>query len=234
MMDVITNQWLESISSVISMNIWLAPFLALIAGILTSITPCALTSVPLVIGYVGGTGKRDARKAFWLSTVFALGMALTFTLLGTVASLLGRLFQGTGSWWYIVLGILMLLMALQTWEIFNFIPSSYALSKNTKRGFGGAFLAGVLGGFFSSPCATPVLVVLLAVVAKEGSLLWGILLLMLYSLGHSILVLIAGTSVGFVHTLSSSKKYGRVSNMLKLLMGLMMMVLGFYMFYLGF
>ena len=166
-MDSITNQWLESISAGISMTSWLAPILALVAGVLTSITPCALTSVPLVIGYVGGTGQREPRKAFWLSATFAIGMAVTFTVLGTIASLLGRLMQGTGSWWYIFLGVLMLLMALQIWEVYNFIPSSYALSKNTKRGFGGAFLAGVLGGFFSSPCATPVLVVLLAVVAKE-------------------------------------------------------------------
>ena len=233
-MDIVTNQWLESISAALSTNSWMAPLLALVAGILTSFTPCALTSVPLVIGYVGGTGQRNARKAFGLSVVFAIGMALTFTSLGTVASLLGRLLQGTGSWWYIFLGVLMLLMALQTWEIYNFIPSSYAISKNTKRGFGGAFLAGILGGFFSSPCATPVLVVLLAVVAKAGSFLWGILLLLLYSLGHSFLVLIAGTSVGFVHTLSSSKKYGRLSNILRILMGAIIMLIGFYMFYLGF
>ncbi|BAE85930.1 cytochrome c biogenesis CcdA family protein [Desulfitobacterium hafniense] len=233
-MDSITNQWLESISAGISMTSWLAPILALVAGVLTSITPCALTSVPLVIGYVGGTGQREPRKAFWLSATFAIGMAVTFTVLGTIASLLGRLMQGTGSWWYIFLGVLMLLMALQIWEVYNFIPSSYALSKNTKRGFGGAFLAGVLGGFFSSPCATPVLVVLLAVVAKEGSLVWGIFLLILYSLGHSFLVLLAGTSVGFAHKLTSNSKYGPLSKLLKIFMGLIVMCIGFYMFYLGF
>lgn len=232
-MDIVINQWLDSISAVISSNMWLAPFLALLAGILTSFTPCALTSVPLVIGYVGGTGQRDAKKAFWLSVVFSIGMAVTFTALGTAASLLGRLMQGTGSWWYILLGVLMLLMALQIWEIFNFIPSSYAISKNTKRGSLGAFIAGVLGGFFSSPCATPVLVVLLAMVAKEGSLLWGILLLLLYSIGHSFLVLIAGTSVGFVQKLSSNEKYGSASKALRILMGIIIMLIGFYMFYLG-
>jgi len=76
--------------------------------------------------------------------------------------------------------------------------------------------------------------VLLAIVAKEGSLLWGILLLLLYSLGHSFLVLIAGTSVGLVHKLSSSEKYGMASKVLKILMGLMIMLIAFYMFYLGF
>lgn len=112
--------------------------------------------------------------------------------------------------------------------------SSYAINKNTQPCFGGAFLAGVLGGFFSSPCATPVLMVLLAVLAKEGRLLWDILLLLLYSLGHSFLVLIAGTSVGFVHTISSSEKYGRVSSVLKILIGLIIILIGFYMLYLGF
>ena len=233
-MDIVPNQWLESISAAISANIWLAPLLALLAGILTSVTPCALTSVPLVIGYVGGTGQRDTKRAFRLSVVFSIGMAVTFTVLGTVASILGRLMQGTGSWWYILLGILMLLMALQTWEIYNFIPSTYAISKSTKRGFVGAFFAGVLGGFFSSPCATPVLVVLLAMVAKQGSLLFGILLLLLYSIGHSLLVMIAGTSVGFVHKLSASEKYGRASKILKIVMGSFIMLIALYMFYLGF
>lgn len=233
-MDIISNQWLELISSAINANVLLAPVFALLAGILTSITPCALTSVPLVIGYVGGTGQKDTKRAFQLSVVFSLGMAITFTILGTAASMLGRLMQGTGSWWYIVLGVLMLLMALQTWEILNVIPSSYAISKSTKRGFAGALVAGILSGFFSSPCATPVLVVLLAIVAKEGSLLWGILLLLLYSLGHSFLVLIAGTSVGFVHKLSSSRKYGIASKVLRILMGLVIALIGLYMFYLGF
>jgi cytochrome c biogenesis protein CcdA len=166
--------------------------------------------------------------------VFSIGMAATFTTLGTVASILGRLMQGTGSWWYILLGILMILMALQTWEVYNFIPSTYAISKSTKRGFIGAFFAGVLGGFFSSPCATPVLVVLLAMVAKEGSLVWGILLLLLYSIGHSFLVMIAGTSVGFVHKLSSSEKYGGASKILRITMGSLILVIAFYLLYLGF
>jgi len=232
-MNTVINQWLEFISASISTNIWIAPVFALLAGILTSITPCALTSIPLVIGYVGGRGEQDTKKAFWLSLVFSLGMAVTFTILATGASLLGRLMQGTGSWWYIILGILMLLMALQMWEIFNFIPSSYAVRKNTKFGFRGAFFAGVLGGFFSSPCATPVLVVLLAIVANEGNLLWGVLLLLIYSLGHSFLVLIAGTSVGFVQKVSANKKYNMASKILKIFMGIMIMLIGFYMFYLG-
>lgn len=225
---------LESLSELITRSGWLAPLLALLAGILTSFTPCSLSSIPLVIGYVGGVGKRDTKRAFWLSVTFAAGAAVTFTALGVIASLAGKLMGTSASWWYIILGVLMILMALQTWGVFEIIPSSYLISKSTRKGFVGAFIAGILGGIFSSPCSTPVLIALLAIVAGKGSILWGILLLLLYSIGHGILAIVAGTWIGFVQKLSSSDKYGRASAVLKIVMGAIILFIGFYMFYLGF
>ena len=225
---------LEQLSGLINESMWLAPVLALVAGMLTSVTPCSLSSIPLVIGFVGGTGQKDTKKAFKLSLTFALGSAITFTALGTVASLMGNLIGTSARWWYVVLGILMVLMALQTWEIFNFIPSTYLLSKNKRRGYIGALIGGILGGIFSSPCSTPVLIALLAIVAGSGNIVWGILLLLIYSLGHSILVIIAGTSVGFVQKLSQSDKYGKASKIMKIFMGILILLIGLYMFYLGF
>jgi cytochrome c biogenesis protein CcdA len=228
------TEWLEILSTLISQSMWVAPLLALLAGVLTSLTPCSLSSVPLVIGYVGGTGNRDTKRAFWLSLTFAAGSAVTFTILGTVASLVGKLMGTSSSWWYLLLGVLMVLMALQIWEIYNFIPSTYLMAKNTRRGYIGAFMAGILGGVFSSPCATPVLITLLAVVAEKGSLLWGIVLLLLYSVGHSALVIVAGTSIGFVKTMTSNNQYGSFSMVLRIVMGSVILLIGFYMFYLGF
>ncbi len=228
------DQWLEALGAAINSHFWLAPLLAILAGVLTSFTPCSLSSVPLVIGYVGGYAGNDVKKAFRYSLVFCLGMAVTFTALGTIASLMGKLMQTTGSWWYIVLGVLMVLMALQTWEIIYIIPQNTAISKNTKKGYIGAAITGLLGGLFASPCATPVLIVLLAMVAEKGSLVWGIVLLLLYSVGHSVLVMIAGTSVGFVKKLSASEKYGRYNKIFKITMGTIILLLAFYMFYLGF
>jgi len=228
------NEWLETLSALITSSNWLAPLLALLAGILTSVTPCALSSVPLVIGYVGGTGNKDTKRAFKLSLTFAAGMAVTFTALGTAASLLGRLMGTSSKWWYILLGVLMVMMALQTWEIYNFIPSTYLTSKSTKKGYIGAFIAGILGGIFSSPCATPVLIVLLGIVARSGNIAWGVFLLLLYSIGHSILVIIAGTSIGFVKKVTVNNNYGTFSKALKVIMGLAILAIAFYMFFLGF
>ncbi len=228
------NEWLNRLSVLITESGWLAPSLALLAGVLTSFTPCSLSGIPLVIGYVGGTGQKDTKRAFKLSLTFAAGAAVTFAALGVIASLAGR-FMGSGATWrYIVLGVLMVLMALQTWGVLEIIPSSRLTAKNTKRGFAGAFVAGVLGGVFSSPCSTPVLIALLAIVAGKGSILWGVLLLLLYSVGHGILAVIAGTSIGFVQKLSASEKYGRASSALKIITGAVILLIGFYMFYLGF
>lgn len=228
------NGWLETLSKLIEQSLWLAPLVALFAGILTSVTPCSLSSIPLVIGYVAGAGKNNTNLSFKLSLVFSAGMTITFTVLGTLAAILGKLMQGTGTWWYIVLGVLMMLMALQTWEIFDFIPSASLIGKNKKRGYVGALFAGILGGVFSSPCSTPVLIVLLGIVAGGNNIIWGIALLLLYSVGHSVLVMIAGTSYGFVQKITTNDRYSLFSKVLKIIMGFLILLIGFYMFYLGF
>lgn len=226
--------WVESLALLIKNSIWLAPFIAFLAGLLTSFTPCSLSSIPLVIGYVGGTGANNTKKAFKLSLSFSLGMAVTFTVLGTIASIVGKLMGINNSWWYLVLGVLMILMSLQVLEIFSFIPSTYLISKNTKKGYLGAFIAGILGGVFSSPCATPVLVVLLGIVARGGDILRGIMLLLFYAIGHSVLVIMVGTSIGFVKKLIDDERYGAWSQWLKAITGIALLLIGFYMFYLGF
>ncbi len=227
------NSVLDTLSEVIKNNFWIAPIISLIAGILTSFTPCSLSSVPLVIGYVGGTDSKEPKKAFKLSLVFALGSAVTFTSLGVIATLFGKMFRFTGDCWFIVLALLLIVMVLQLWEIIDIIPQNNLLTKNKKRGFIGAFIAGILAGLFASPCSTPVLIVLLAIVSAKGSLLYGILLLLLYSVGHSVLVVVAGTSIGFVKKTKQSTKYEKINNVIKIVFGILILVLALYMFYLG-
>jgi len=227
------STWLEQISTMLGQNMWLAPLLALLGGVLTSLTPCSLSSIPLVVAYVGGIGC-DAKKAFRYSLVFALGAAVTFTVLGVVAASVGRLIGSGAKWWYIVLGGLMVLMALQTWDVVNIIPSSYLAGKSKRRGYLGALIAGMLGGLFSSPCATPVLIALLAIAASSGSLLWGALMLLLYGVGHGALAVLAGSSIGAVNKILQDDRYGAVSRVLKIVRGVIILLIGLYLLYLGF
>jgi cytochrome c biogenesis protein CcdA len=228
------DAFVESLSVLIENNVWIAPLLALVAGITTSFTPCSISTIPLIIGYVSGYSEGNTKKAFKLSLVFALGTAVTYTSLGVAAALLGNLMGFGGSLWYIFLGGLMLLMALQTWELINFIPSSVAVSANKKTGYLGALITGFLAGLFSSPCSTPVLVVLLAIVAGSGNLLYGILLLLLYSIGHSMLAVLSGTGTGFISQLKKSDKYIKFNKISKVVMGILIAGIGLYMLYLGF
>ena len=225
---------LNSLSNIIESNYWIAPLIALLSGLLTSFSPCSLSSIPLVIAYVGGSDSKEPKKALKLSLIFSLGSALTFTTLGVIAVLLGKMIRFTGDWWYILLGILLVLMALQIWEIINIIPSNNLFTKNKKRGYIGAFIMGILSGLFSSPCSTPVLIVLLAIVSAKGSLVYGIILLLLYSIGHSVLAVIAGTSISYVKKIKESKKYKNINDIIKLIFGLLILSLAFYLFYLGF
>ena len=86
---------LNGLANLIEQNVYVAPLLALLAGMLTSVTPCSLSSIPLIVGYVGGTGQAEPKRALRLSLTFALGTAFTFTALGVIASMAGRLI-GTG------------------------------------------------------------------------------------------------------------------------------------------
>ena len=221
---------LDRTTMLIGENLWLAPLLSLFAGVLSSLAPCSLSSVPLVVFYVGA-GDGGVKRNFLYSAAFALGMAVTFTALGIAASAAGRLMGGSSPVWYVMLGLLMVMMALQMWGIFDFIPSLSLISKNRRRGILGAFAAGVLGGVFSSPCSTPVLIALLTLVAGKGSFAWGLLLMLLYSLGHGALVIAAGTSMGFVQKLSAG---GKAAEVVKIAVGLLILSTGLYMFWLAF
>jgi len=227
------NRILETFAQMLGgAGLWALP-LAFVSGVVTSLLPCTLSALPLIIGYVGGIGA-DSKRGFRMSVLFSVGMALTVTALGVVAVLLGRLLLLGGTWFYLVLGALMILMALQLFGVFEFIPSTYLTEKAKRRGYLGALLAGVLGGLFASPCATPVLVVLLGLVATQGSMVWGILLLLVYALGHSVLVITVGSSVGLARQIATSPRYRRISSALQFVMGVFALALGLYLLYLGF
>lgn len=226
------NAFLTSISDIMLKSAALAPLFALLGGIVTSITPCALSTIPLVMGFVG----KDAspKRAFGLSLTYALGMSITFTIMATLAALLGRYLGQARPWWYILLGAIMCLMAMQMWGLFTIIPSTYMQSLNTKTGYIGAFFVGILSGIFSSPCSTPILASLLMVIAGRGNVVWGIFLMLLYSIGCTALSVFAGTSKSLIKRISKNSKFRRLSQALNIILGIIVLFIGLYMFYLGF
>lgn len=224
----------DQLADIITAGMVWAPLAAFLAGVLTSFSPCSLSAVPLVVGFMAGTGNDSTRRAFYMSLVFAAGTSATYTGLGIFAAYAGRLMGASASWWYIVLGVLMLAMSAQVLGLITLIPSKNLINGSVGRGYVGALTAGCLAGLFSSPCSTPVLVVLLSIAVKDGSVMRGGFLLLLYSFGHSILSVAAGTSVGFANKIIHSGNYGRFSTAIRYVTALAILLLSFYMFYLGF
>lgn len=210
-------------------NLWVAPLLSLAAGIISSLTPCSLASIPMILAYVGATSATP-KKAFRLSLAMALGMAVTFGVFGSVASAIGHMMHEAGHWWKAVMGILMILMALQIWEVIHIIPHIHMTEKVSRRGYTGAFLTGALSGLFASHCAVPVMVALLALAAEVSrGIGWGILLMVCYAVGHSILLLLAGTGYGYVEQMMKDPRLGAVNKWLRIILGVIILAVGLVM-----
>jgi cytochrome c biogenesis protein CcdA len=224
---------IQNFSTFLSNNIWLALITAFLAGIVSSFSPCVLSTIPLIVGYVGGYAGKDKRLAYRYSLIFCLGIIVTFTLLGIASALLGRLFTGAGRWWYIILGAIMLIVGLQLIGVIE-IGNNSCKVPNRRKGVAGAFFLGILGGVLSSPCSTPILAAILAFVASKGNILLGVIMLFLYSVGHCVLIFMAGTSIGVVEAISNSSKTLFIGKILKILLAAIIFIIGFYLLYLGF
>ena len=220
---------LNTLADLIQHHLWVAPVLCLAAGIVTSFTPCSLSSVPVAIAYIGGSAGQDKKKAFRLSMTLAFGMTLTFAVFGTVASVIGHFLHEAGMWWHLFLGAVMILMALQIWGVISIVPHRHMHADAGKKGYVGAFIAGVVSGLFASHCATPVMIALLALVAEAGSTGWGIFLLALYAIGHSVLMVAAGIGYSAVDRWINDPKYEKISHRMKMIMGIMILFIGLVM-----
>lgn len=198
--------------------------LVFVGGVVSSASPCVLAAVPLVVATVGGTSTSRTR-AIALSTAFVLGLALCFTALGAIAALTGRLLGDVGAVWTVLLGVVLLAMGLHLSGLVHLPLPQISGARFRGAGLGGAFALGALTGTLSSPCATPILVVVLSLVAFEQKVLWGTTLLAAYSLGHVVLLFAAGAVSGFA-TSWVGGRWTRVAQRVHQGLGLVLIVIG--------
>ncbi|MCK9418937.1 MAG: cytochrome c biogenesis protein CcdA [Nitrospirae bacterium] len=219
---------LSNIQSIVQNNHSMAYFAVFIGGLISAASPCVLAAIPLIIGYVGGYSEGNKKKAALYSLVFILGLSLTFTLLGAAASMMGGFLGFMGRWLYIGLAMIAVIMGLHLMGVLS-VPLPFQKTRQVKsRGLWGAFLLGLLTGTVSSPCATPVLAVILAYVSTQGDILYGGSLLFAYAIGHCALIFIAGLSIGLTENIVSSKGVNNFSLYSKRLSGAVLVIAGVY------
>jgi cytochrome c biogenesis protein CcdA len=233
----VLDELVTNASQYIHTNAWLAIVAVFVGGIVTASNPCVLAMIPLMMSYVAGRKEKNAGvwRAFFFSLVFILGLAVTFTVLGMVAALAGKMYGDvSGVWTWIVVAVC-LVMGLHLMGVLTVpIPSLGGRVQPKTRGILGAFVLGLLFGVVSAPCTAPILIVLLTYLAGSGSSVpWGGLLLLVYALGHSVLILIAGTSMGAARTLIENKKATRVLDIMRRGAGVAIVLVGVYFAYGG-
>jgi len=192
----------EALARMIESSAALAPLAAFLGGALTAVNPCVLAMIPLMIGLAAGIAGRTAEQApgarVWrrtlsFSLLFVFGFALELAVLFSAAAAAATVLQA--SWWtYVLVGI----CALVGLHLLGLLPiPSIGLRPGAGRFAGGlgAILLGFLFGLISLPCTGPVLLLLIGLVPQIGPARAG-LLLFAYGLGHSLLIIVAGTSVG--------------------------------------
>jgi len=207
----------------------LAYLLVFLGGVVTSIGPCNVAMIPLIIGYLGGSVDLSRRRSFTLSLTFATGLALTFTALGVVASLVGGLIGGASRVWYYVVAVVCILIAMQMLGAFR-LPEVAGLAhlreRVTLRGIPGALALGLVSGLVASQCATPVLAAILTyVMAQQGTLIYGAVLLFLYALGRGVPIVAAGAFTG---ALTRLRALGRWSGVMEKASAAIVLGVGLY------
>ncbi len=226
---------IEELLKGIASNPWTAPFSVFLAGLLTASNPCVLALVPLMVGASGA--YQGADKSYWkavkFSLLFVLGQSISFVLLGVLAAYIGSKFSLTGPTWNYIIALLVIIMGLAFAGIIKFnMPVPKVLTR-PRAGLFGAFVLGILFGFVSTPCSVPVIVVILALIAQGGNMAFGATLLLFYALGHSVLLLTAGVSIGLVQAYINNKNLTKASEILRKVFGLLIVGFGLYLLYIA-
>lgn len=230
------SELVDGAGTYIETNPWLAIAAVFLGGLLTASNPCVLAMIPLTMSFVAGgkPGEGGLLRAAGFSGLFVLGLSITFTALGMVAALAGTIYGDVSSVWSWVVAAVCLVMGLHLMGVLRFTIPTFLNVQPKTRGALGALLLGLLFGLVSTPCAAPILVVLLTYLAGSGaSVAYGGFLLLVYALGHSALILVAGTSMGAAKKLIESKRMTKATDVVRRVAGGVIVLVGAYFAYRG-
>ncbi|MFA5535593.1 MAG: cytochrome c biogenesis protein CcdA [Bacillota bacterium] len=218
-------------SQALSGNLFFAIPIIFAAGVVTSLSPCILSMLPVMVGYVGGYSSSSRLKGFWMSLTFVVGLGVTFAILGILAASLNQIFGRVGNYWYLIMAVVAILMGLNLLGVFTINFPGLKTMPVKGRGLFGSFFMGLFFGLVASPCATPVLAVILTYLASQGDLVLGGVSLFFYGLGHGLPLLVAGTFTGVIKNLGSFQKYSQIITNIS---AIILIALGVYLIYLIF
>lgn len=204
-------------------------FLWGLASILLS--PCHLSSIPLIVGYINGRKNETVRKAFLHSLLFGTGILVTIAIIGIITGMMGKMLGDTGIWGYIFLTAFFILFGLILLDLVKMPDiNSPSLARFTKKGYTTSFLIGLVFGIGLGPCTFAFMAPMLGFVfqASSDSLSYGILLMVFFALGHIGVIVFAGTFVEWVEKYLKWSSSSKKTLILKKICGIIVIIAGLY------
>jgi cytochrome c-type biogenesis protein len=212
-----------------------APLIALTAsvvwGILSIIlSPCHLASIPLIVGFISEQGQVTARRAFWTSTLFAVGILITIAVIGAITAAAGRMVGDVGRWGNYFVAAIFFLVGLYLLGVIPMPFSGPGQVGMKRKGFLAAFILGLVFGVALGPCTFAYMAPMLAVTFKlaKTAPLYGASLLLAYGVGHCAVIVAAGTSTELVQRFLNWNEQSRGVTIVKCICGALVLIAGLY------
>ncbi|MGH2271113.1 cytochrome c biogenesis CcdA family protein [Anaerohalosphaeraceae bacterium U12dextr] len=203
-------------------------------GILSILlSPCHLASIPLIVGFIDEQGKISTKRAFWISTLFAVGILITIGVIGAITAALGRMMGDVGRYGNYFVALIFFVVGLHLLEVIPMPWSGPGQVGMKRKGMLAAFILGLVFGIALGPCTFAYMAPMLGVTFKLASthLAYGILLLLVYGIGHCSVIVFAGTFTEVIQRYMNWNEQSRGSAILKKLCGVLVLLGGLYMIY---
>ena len=207
---------------------------AFVWGILSIIlSPCHLASIPLIIGFINEQGRISTKRAFATSTLFAVGILITIAAIGAITAAAGRMMGDVGRYGNYFVAIIFFLVGLHLLGIIPMPWSGPGQIGMKRKGLLAAFIIGLVFGIALGPCTFAYMAPMLAVTFRLAStkFFYGVLLLLMYGLGHCSVIVLAGTCTELVQRYMNWNEKSKGAIIVKKTCGVLVLLGGLYLIY---
>ena len=224
------DQFLVAINNwIVSGTAW-AGLGCLLWGIVSVLfSPCHLASIPLIVGYVGGQNELvEGRRASVYAGLFTLGLFISIALIGIACAFLGRMMGDVSPWWTVLVGLILLWVAADMLGLATCSMSGSLIGHLKLKGYSGAFVLGLAYGILSGSCTFGFVAPILAIITVQGDVGVGILLIILFGIGHCLPIAVAGSSTALVRCMIESSSWQQGGSVFRKLAGVTVGLMGLY------
>jgi cytochrome c-type biogenesis protein len=176
-------------------------------------SPCHLASIPLMVAYVGGQNQvLKPKEASYYSIAFTTGLFITIAMVGVICAVLGRMLGDVGSYWQVLVGLILIWVALGMFGVEACSMSGSLLYRLNLKGLSGAFGLGLAYGVLSGSCTFGFVAPILAIITVQEQVATGVLFILLFAIGHCLPIVVAGSSTAAVKRMMESSSWQGAGN----------------------